>query len=112
MKDDPRYDEGNKKYLEKLFPRIRNEKPGTDKYPFMALSLAIVIIYILLFFTQMAQDKTYGPVNLDTTQFSGNMVLFLIFHVIVLVYDRIIYISQNKSNLKYKYFFYKKDILF
>ena len=109
MKDDPRYDEGNKKYFEKLFPRIRNEKPGTDKYPFMALSLAVVIIYILLFFTQMAQDKTYGPVNLDTTQFSGNMVLFLIFHVIVLVYDRIIYISQNKSNLKYKYFFYKKD---
>ena len=57
----------------------------------------------------MSQDKTYGPVNLDTTQFSGSMVLFLIFHVIILVYDRILYISQNRTNLKYKYFLYKKD---
>ena len=109
MKDIPKYDEGNKKYFEKLFPRIRNEKPGVDKYPFSALSLAVVIIYILLFFTQMSQDKTYGPVNLDTTQFSGSMVLFLIFHVIILVYDRVLYISQNRTNLKYKYFLYKKD---
>ena len=109
MKDNPKYDEANKKYYEKLFPKIRNEKPGTNKYPFLALSLAIIIIYILIFFTQMAQDKTYGPVNLDTTQFSGSMVLFLIFHVVILVYDRILYISQNKSDLKYKYFIYKKD---
>ena len=105
----PKYNERNKKYFEKLFPKIRNEKPGSDKYPFMALSLAVIIVYILIFFTQMAQDTTYGPVDLDTTQFSGAMVLFLILHVVVLVYDRIIYISQNKSNLKYKYFLYKKD---
>ena len=109
MKNIPKYDEANKKYFEKLFPKIRNEKPGADKYPFSALSLAVVIIYILIFFTQMSQDKTYGPVNLHTTQFSGSMVLFLIFHVIVLVYDRILYISQNRTNLKYKYFIYKKD---
>ena len=109
MKDNPKYDEANKKYFEKLFPKIRNEKPGGDKYPLLALSLAAIIIYILLFFTQMSQDKTYGPVNLDTTQFSGSMVLFLILHIVILVYDRIIYISQNKSNLRFKYFIYKKD---
>ena len=57
----------------------------------------------------MDQDKTYGPVDLDTTQFSGNMVLFLILHVIILVYDRAIYISQNKNHLKYRYFIYKKN---
>ena len=109
MKNNPKYDEANKKYFEKLFPKIRNEKPGGDKYPLLALSLAVIIIYILLFFTQMSQDKTYGPVNLDTTQFSGSMVLFLILHIVILVYDRIIYISQNKSNLRFKYFIYKKD---
>ena len=109
MKHIPKYDEGNKKYYEKLFPRIRNEKPGSDQYPELAISLAAIIVYILLFFTQMAQDKTFGPVDLDTTQFSGTMVLFLILHVVVLVYDRILYISQNKNNLKYKYFIYKKD---
>ena len=76
LKDLPKYNESNKNYFQKLFPKIRNEKPGSDYYPFLAISLAIIIIYILLFFTQMAQDKTFGPVNLDTTQFSGNMVLF------------------------------------
>ena len=102
------YDEANRTFFEKLFPKNRNEKPGADFYPFYSISLAVVIIYILFFFTQMDQDKTYGPVDLDTTQFSGNMVLFLILHVIILVYDRAIYISQNKNHLKYKYFIYKK----
>ena len=57
----------------------------------------------------MDQDTTYGPVNLDTTQFIGNMVLFLLLHVIILLYDRAIYISQNKNHLKYRYFIYKKN---
>ena len=109
MYKEARYDEGSKNYFNKLFPKIRNEKPGIDKYPFLAISLILVIIYILLFFTQMAQDKNYGPVTLSTTQFSGNMVLFLILHVFIFVFDRIIYISQNRTDLKYKYFIYKKN---
>jgi len=109
MYKEARYDEGSKNYFNKLFPKIRNEKPGIDKYPFLVISLILVIIYILLFFTQMAQDKNYGPVTLSTTQFSGNMVLFLILHVFIFVFDRIIYISQNRTDLKYKYFIYKKN---
>ena len=104
-----KYDEGNKGFIEKLFPKVRNEKPGDDFYPYYASALALIIIYILFFFTKMDQDKTYGPVDLDTTQFSGNMVLFLLLHVIILVYDRAIYISQNKNHLKYRYFIYKKN---
>ena len=105
-----KYDEGDKNYFNKLFPKIRNEKPGTNKYPFLLFSLTLIIIYILLFFTQMAKDNNYGPVNLDTTQFSGNMVLFLTLHVFILLYDRIIYVSQNRDDLKFKYFIYKKNI--
>ena len=112
LKNISKYDDGDKKYFQKLFPKIRNEKPGIDNYPFLSISLTIIIIYILLFFTQMAQDKTYGPVNLNTTQFSGNMVLFLILHIAMLVYDRIIYLSQNKTGLKYKYFIYKINKLY
>ena len=108
-KFEPKYDEGNRKFFQKLFPKIRNEKPGSDYYPYYTIILALIIIYILFFFTKMDQDKTYGPVNLDTTQFSGSMVLFLLLHVVILVYDRAIYISQNKNHLKYKYFIYKKD---
>ena len=109
MFKEQKYQEGNKNYFQKLFPKIRNEKPGVDKYPFLTFILIIIIIYILFFFTQMAQDKTFGPVNLDTTQFSGNMVLFLMLHVIILVYERIIYLSQNRDELKFKYFIYKRN---
>ena len=109
MLKDLKYDESDKGYFRKLFPRMRNEKPGTDKYPFLAVTLILIIIYILICFTLMVQDKNYGPVNLDTTQLSGGMVLFLILHIFIFVFDRIIYVSQNKSDLKFKYFIYKNN---
>ena len=57
----------------------------------------------------MVQDKTFGSVDLETKQFSGAMVIALIIHVGILVYDRIIYISQNRNNIKYEYILYDKE---
>jgi ABC-type multidrug transport system fused ATPase/permease subunit len=56
----------------------------------------------------MIKDKTFGAVSMETKQFSGEMVLFLLLHIAFLVADRIIYIRQNRSNLKYQYLFYDK----
>ena len=69
----------------------------------------LICIYILLFFTRMDRDQTYGTVNLDTTQFSGVMVLYLIFHVVIIIYDRIIFVTQDRDNIKYEYYFYKRN---
>ena len=114
VKNELKYDEGNKSYFNKLFPKIRNEKPGTDQYIYLALSMAIIIIYILFFFTLMTKDTSYGLINWNTTTFSGAMVLFLILHILILIFDRIIYLNQNINNndLKLKYFIYKKDKMF
>ena len=71
--------------------------------------MALICIYILFFYNNMNQDKTYGPIDLDMTQFSGEMVLFLIFHIIILVYDRVIFVSQNREKISYEYIFYKKN---
>ena len=57
----------------------------------------------------MVQDKTFGEVELDTKQFSGAMVIVLIIHVGILVYDRILFISQNRNNIKYEYILYDKE---
>lgn len=57
----------------------------------------------------MIKDSTYGLVQLDTKQFSGEMVLVLLIHVVILVYDRVLYISQNRNNLKFEYKFYDKE---
>ena len=108
-KDYEEYDEAHKNYFDKIFPVIRNEKPGGEFYPLYALLMFLICIYILLFYTQMDQDKIYGAVNLDTTQFSGAMVIFLIAHIIILTYDRVIFVSQNREDINYDYVYYKKS---
>ena len=56
----------------------------------------------------MIKDKTFGRVSMSTKQFSGEMVLFLLLHIGFLVADRIIYVRQNRNNLKYQYLLYDK----
>ena len=56
----------------------------------------------------MINDTNYGQVELDTKQFSGEMVLVLLVHVAILVYDRVLYISQSRQNLQFEYLFYDK----
>jgi len=93
------YNEAKKTYYNKLFTKTRNEKPGSDFYAAYSLVMFLICMYILIFYTRMDQDKTYGSVNLDTTQFSGNMVIILILHIIILAYDRVIFVSQNRENI-------------
>jgi len=106
---DPKYNEAKKSYFNKLFTKTRNEKPGNDYYASYTLVMFLLCFYILICFTEMDQDKTYGSVDLDTTQFSGNMVIYLILHIIILAYDRMIFVSQNRENIEYEYFFYKRN---
>ena len=108
-KIDPKFDESKKTYFERLFPQIRNEKPGNNLYPAYTIIMFLIIIYILFFYTKMIQDNTYGSVNLETSQFSGNMVFFLIIHVIIIICDRIIYITQNPENIIYQYYLYRRN---
>ena len=103
------YNEAKRGYYERMFPKKRNEKPGNDFYAIYTLIMALLCFYILFFYTNMDQDKTYGSISLDMTQFSGAMVMFLIFHIIILVYDRVIYVSQNREKISYEYIFYKKN---
>ena len=106
---DPKYDEAKKSYFEKLFPIVRNEKPGKNLYPAYTIMMFLLIVYILFFYTKMIKDDTYGSVNLETSQFSGAMVIFLIIHVTIIILDRIIFISQNQENIIYEYYLYKRN---
>ena len=109
IKIDPKYDETKKNYFKKLFPNIRNEKPGDDYYISYSISLLLICVFIIIFYTSMVQDKTFGSIELNTKQFSGEMVICLLIHVIILVYERILYISQNKNTLTPKYILYDKE---
>ena len=100
--------ESQRTYLETLFPEARNEKPGNEYYVSYTIAMTLIILYVFLFYTIMVKDKTFGAVSMQTKQFSGEMVLFLLLHIGFLVADRIIYIRQNRTNLKYQYIFYDK----
>ena len=104
-----KYNENNRTYFQRLFPKIRNEKPGRDYYFSYTISMLLIIFYLILFYTNMNQDKTYGSILVERNQFSSNMIVFLIIHVIFLFYDRVIYIMQNRNNLKYDYIIYDKN---
>ena len=102
------FTEHNKKYFERLFPKIRNEKPGADFYLFYTISMISIIIFIIIFYTTMIQDVTFNALSQETNQFNSSMVIFLIIHIVFLFYDRIIYINQNRNNIKYNYIIYNK----
>ena len=56
----------------------------------------------------MVQDRTYGAVNISTNQFSGMSIILVLIHMIILIYDRVIYLRQNRYRLKYDYIYYDK----
>ena len=106
---DPIYNEAKRNFFKKIFTTNRNEKPGNNFYTEYTIVMFLLCMYILVFYTKMDQDNTYGNVDYDTTQISGAMVIVLILHILMLTYDRIIYVSQNRENINYEYIFYRKN---
>ena len=109
---DDKYDADNRTYWQTLFPKIRNEKPGNDYYIFYTLSMIVIIIYLIFYYSKMEMNQIFDDNTGEFTsnkQFDGLMVILVIIHVILLVIDRVIYIKQNRINLKYKYVFIEKE---
>ena len=98
-----------KGYYEKLFPKLRNEKPGKDFYYLYAFAMIFLIIYVLIFYTTMVKDKTYGYVNISTNQFSGMSIILVLIHMIILIIDRIFYLGQNRYKINYEYIFFDEN---
>ena len=79
------YNENKRNYYQKLFPKIRNEKPGNVFYIWYTLALFLILIFILLYYNDMILDRTYNAISVNTTQFSSEMILFLIAPNIMLI---------------------------
>ena len=94
------------KYFDSIFPRVRNEKPGAIYYPLFTTILMLIIIYLILFYTNMDRDYTFQATSSSSTQFSGVMVIWVFIYVIFAVIDRIIYIRQSRDKLQFEYKYY------
>ena len=88
------------KFHQKIFNRLRNEKPGKDLYSYYTFTQIIILVYIIFFYTKMEQDSIiYNKNVFKLKQFSGNMVIFAFIHVFILTFDRFLYLT-NTGKLK------------
>ena len=97
-------------FYSKTFTSVRNEKPGRDYYLYYTIIQFFILVYIIIFYTQMEQDKLI--IDLETfqvNQFSGKMVLFAFIHLLLLVFDRFIFLKNSRKVKKIAYKIYSKQ---
>ena len=96
-------------YYSKTFCAVRNEKPGRDYYLYYTILQFFILIYIIIFYTTMEQDKLV--IDLETfqmKQFSGKMVMFAFVHLLLIVFDRFIFLKNSRKVKKIAYKIYSK----
>ena len=98
-----------KNCCERIFPRLRNEKPGKDFYHFYFVYMLIIIIYVLVYYTTMVRDKIHDKVNKKVNQFSGMTIIVVLVHIFVLMVDRVIYLRLTRVNVSYKYKYFSEE---
>ena len=109
--NDKKYFGLSNSYFTRLFPKIRNEKPGKDYYCLYGLMYVIIIIYFLLFYQEMVKEKFYKENLLTSRQITKPLLLYTLIQVGILIIDRILYLNQNKVNLKFEFFLKKRNEL-
>jgi len=82
-------------YFDRLFPSIKEQKPGKDLYAAMATTQFIICIYMIFFFTQMDADITNVTEAITYNSFSGQMVIALFLQILIMILDRYLYRSKT-----------------
>jgi hypothetical protein len=82
-------------YFERLFPSVKEQKPGKDLYAEMATFQFLICIFLIFFYTKMDADVTNISESLTYNQFSGQMVIALFIQILVMIIDRYLYKSKT-----------------
>ena len=88
------------KYFDRLFPRIKQQKPGSDFYVGIAGVMIVIIIYIILAYNMMTLSTSSISQQFSDNQFSGAMVLSMLVMIVIMVIDRYFYSTQSFQNRK------------
>ena len=78
-------------FMRRLFPEIKQQKPGHDLYVFVATIQIILIAYVFLFYSQMQGNESDIATQFTSNQYSSKMVLLLIVMICIMVVDRVLY---------------------
>ena len=82
-------------YFERLFPSLKEQKPGKDLYAVLATFQFLICLFMILFYTKMDADITNMSDSLTYNQFSGHMVVALFLQILVMIIDRYMYKSKT-----------------
>jgi len=100
-----------KHYYETLFPKLRNNKPGRDFYAYYTVSMTVIILYIIVFYTDLDRNVIFKDADLSfkIKQFSGEMVILCFLYVFIMIFDRVIYNTLTKKTPTFtKWYYHKK----
>ena len=92
-------------FFERLFPLIKQQKPGQDLYVLVATVQSITVVYLFFFYPLMVGSQQSIGEQFSSNAFSEPLVVSLIVCMVIMVTDRILY-SQHAflagtKNLKY-----------
>ena len=80
-----------------------------DFYLFYTIFQILIIMYIIVFYTDMEQDKfLLNDDKLQPKQFSSSMIIVLFLHLILCVIDRYVYLKNTRKIKSIKFKIYDK----
>lgn len=86
-------------YFSRLFPNIREEKPGRDFIALINLPLFIAVIFVIIFYSEMAKDSGSLAQSIAENHFSTGMVVFVLVQIAELVLERYIYLKMRQLTI-------------
>ena len=78
-------------FMDRLFPEIKQQKPGSDLYVYVATIQILIIVYVFLFYSFMQGNESDIATQFASNQYSSNMVLVIIFMICIIMVDRVLY---------------------
>ena len=83
-------------FVNEIFPVIKQQKPGKDLYVWICAVQFVMCIYIILFYNKLI--GTTGSLGIaeqiNSNQFSGDMLVVLFIMIILMVIDRVFYATH------------------
>lgn len=87
-------------FFDRLFPRIKQQKPGTDLYTWLASISVFIIFYIIIFMGGMQGEYDTVSEQFSGNAISGTMVLSMMSMMILMVIDRYFYAQAKEMQRK------------
>ncbi|OMJ84229.1 hypothetical protein SteCoe_14717 [Stentor coeruleus] len=89
-----------KGFFRRLMPRNTAEKPGKDLYLFTFIMQLIILMYLFIFFNSMDGFSQDIYMSIVSNQFQGRMVVSLLIVVLLILYDRYVYLRHTAVTIQ------------